>query len=197
MRLLFKQRFLSWFDSYDIYDEGGNTVFTVEGKLSWGHRLEIHDAQGAYLGRVQEEVLTLLPRFALYVGENYLGQIKKEFTFFKPVFTLDCNDWVVNGDWLEWDYSVTDGAGVEIMRCSKELFHWTDVYTLDIPEPRNALLSLMIVLAIDAAKLGVEAVWFSRLGQDEFGAFVRNQVRAEGVDCRAVVFDEALSLIHI
>ena len=97
MRLLFKQRFLSWFDSYDIYDEGGNTVFTVEGKLSWGHRLEIHDAQGAYLGRVQEEVLTLLPRFALYVGENYLGQIKKEFTFFKPVFTLDCNDWVVNG----------------------------------------------------------------------------------------------------
>ena len=47
MRLLFKQRFLSWFDSYDIYDEGGNTVFTVEGKLSWGHRLEIHDAQGA------------------------------------------------------------------------------------------------------------------------------------------------------
>ena len=45
-------------------------------------------------------------------------------------------------------------------------------------------------LAIDAAKLGVEAVWFSRLGQDEFGAFVRNQVRAEGVDCRAVVFDE-------
>ena len=23
MRLLFKQRFLSWFDSYDIYDEEG------------------------------------------------------------------------------------------------------------------------------------------------------------------------------
>lgn len=28
MRLLFKQRFFSWFDSYDIYDEDGNTVFT-------------------------------------------------------------------------------------------------------------------------------------------------------------------------
>ena len=37
MRLLFKQRFFSWFDSYDIYDEDGNTVFTVEGKLAWGH----------------------------------------------------------------------------------------------------------------------------------------------------------------
>ena len=32
MKLLFKQRFFSWFDSYDIYDEGGRGVFTVEGK---------------------------------------------------------------------------------------------------------------------------------------------------------------------
>ena len=27
MKLLFKQRFFSWFDSYDIYDEAGNTVY--------------------------------------------------------------------------------------------------------------------------------------------------------------------------
>ena len=36
MRLLFKQRFFSWFDSYDIYDEEGRTVFTVQGRLAWG-----------------------------------------------------------------------------------------------------------------------------------------------------------------
>ena len=41
MQLLFKQRLFSWFDSYDIYDESGNTVYTVKGKLSWGHLLEI------------------------------------------------------------------------------------------------------------------------------------------------------------
>ena len=34
MRLYFKQRFFSWLDSYDIFDENGNTVFTVEGQLS-------------------------------------------------------------------------------------------------------------------------------------------------------------------
>ena len=37
MRLLFKQRFFSWFDSYDIYADNGATVCTVEGKLAWGH----------------------------------------------------------------------------------------------------------------------------------------------------------------
>ena len=30
MRLLFKQRFFSWFDSYDIYHEDGSIAFTVE-----------------------------------------------------------------------------------------------------------------------------------------------------------------------
>lgn len=46
MRLLFKQRFFSWFDSYDIYDEDGSTGFTVEGKLAWGHCLHILNAMG-------------------------------------------------------------------------------------------------------------------------------------------------------
>ena len=46
MKLLFKQRLFSWFDSYDIYDEAGNTVYVVKGQFSWGHKLAIYDAYG-------------------------------------------------------------------------------------------------------------------------------------------------------
>ncbi len=152
MRLLFKQRFFSWFDSYDIYDESGNTVFTVHGKLDWGHRLEIYDGGGRYLGRVKEKVLTFLPRFEIYIGEQYAGQITKEFTFLKPVFSLDCNGWEVRGDWLGWDYEVHDPVDRPIMTASKEILNWTDTYVIDVVDQRDALLSLMIVLAIDAAK---------------------------------------------
>ena len=151
MRLLFKQRLFSWFDSYDIYDENNNTVFTVKGKLDWGHRLEIYDRNERYLGRIKEKVLTFLPRFQMFIGEEYIGQITKEFTFFKPVFTLDCNGWEVRGDWLEWDYNVYDG-GRQVMTASKQIFNWTDTYIIDVADPQDALLSLMIVLAIDAAK---------------------------------------------
>ena len=73
MRLLFKQRFFSWFDSYDIYDEDGNTVFTVEGKLAWGHCLHILNAMGDHIGTVQQRVLTFLPKFELYIGKLYYG----------------------------------------------------------------------------------------------------------------------------
>ena len=152
MKLLFKQRLFSWLDSYDIYNEYGETAFTVEGKLAWGHKLEVLDPSGRHLGTVKEEVFTFLPRFALYLGEEYIGQIKKELTFFKPRFTLDCRDWQVSGDWLEWDYQVTDGQGHTVMTASKELFHWTDTYVMDIERDEDALLCLMIVLAIDAAK---------------------------------------------
>ena len=38
------------------------------------------------------------------------------------------------------------------MSLSKELWNWTDTYSMDISRPEDALLCLMIVLAIDAAK---------------------------------------------
>ena len=33
-------------------------------------------------------------------------------------------------------------------------------------------------VAVGLAKLGLEAAWVSRLGTDEFGCFIRNQLRA-------------------
>ena len=152
MRLYFKQRLFSWFDSYDIYDEAGQTVYTVQGKPAWGHRLEIFDSAGIFLGRIKEEVFTFLPRFRLYSGETLVGEIRKNFTLFKPSFTLDCCGWQVSGAFWGWEYQVLDSAGGLVMTASKELFRMTDTYVLDIVNPADALFCLMVVLAIDAEK---------------------------------------------
>ena len=152
MKLLFKQRLFSWFDSYDIYDENGDTVFTVQGQLSWGHCLQIADAQGRHVGTVKEVVLSFLPRFDLYLGDACIGTIKKELTFFKPKFTMDINGWSIDGDWLEWDYQIRDAHGMTVATVSKEPLHWTDTYVLDVPSLSDVLPTLMVVLAIDAEK---------------------------------------------
>ncbi len=152
MRLLFKQRFFSWFDSYDIYDESGNTVFTVEGKLSWGHTLHILDRQGRHVGTVKEVVMTFLPKFELYVGGQYVGRIAKDFRLFQPSYTIDFNGWSISGDILEWDYTIHDIAGRLVASVSKELLHFTDTYTIDVEDANDALYALMVVLAIDAEK---------------------------------------------
>ena len=152
MKLLFKQRFFSWFDSYDIYNEAGQTVYTVKGQLAWGHCLKIYDARGREIGTVKEQVLTFLPKFEMYLGDRYIGCISKEFTLFFPKYNIDCNGWEVEGDWLEWDYQILGRSGSPVATVSKELFNWTDTYVIDVVDPKDALCALMLVLAIDAEK---------------------------------------------
>ncbi|MBR4018242.1 MAG: LURP-one-related family protein [Clostridia bacterium] len=152
MKLMFKQRFFSWFDSYDIYNEAGETVYTVKGQLAWGHLLKIYDAQGCEVGTVKQKVLTWLPKFELYLGDKYLGCISKEFTLFSHKFNIDYNGWHIDGDWLGWDYSVIDSSGQTVAQISKELWNWTDTYVIDVYDPTDGLCTLMLVLAIDAEK---------------------------------------------
>lgn len=151
MKLLFKQRLFSWFDSYDIYDEAGNILFIVKGALSWGHTLKIYDANNNYLGMIKEEVLTFLPRFKMYAGDKVVGKIYKELSLFRPKFSLDFNGWKVNGNFTGWNYKVEANSRV-VAYVSKELFRLTDVYQIDVPRPEDVLYCLMIVLAIDAVK---------------------------------------------
>ena len=152
MKLLFKQRMFSWFDSYDIYDEQGNTVYVVKGQLSWGHCLKIFDACGNEVGTVKERIFTFLLKFEVYLGGNYLGCIQKELSFFKPRYVIDYNGWHIEGNLFEWDYTIQDGAGMPVAVISKQLFNWTDTYEIDVRLPQDALVSLMFVLAIDAEK---------------------------------------------
>ena len=151
MKLLFKQRFFSWFDSYDIYNEHGETVYTVKGELAWGHKLNIYNANGVHVGTVKEEIFTFLPRFNIIINGEEVGCIRKEFTFLRPVFTLDYKNWTVEGDFFDWDYEVTDGYGHTIITASRQL-NWTDTFVIEYDDKANELTALMIVLAIDAAK---------------------------------------------
>ena len=155
MKLLFKQRLFSWFDSYDIYDENMQTVFTVQGKLAWGHLLEIYDRNYNHAATLKERVLTFLPKFEIYIGGQMIGEVKKEFTLFKPSFSLSCNNWQVDGDFWEWDYKITSN-GKMIATIEKQLFNWTDTYVIDVFHPQDSLLALMVVLAIDAVKCSGE-----------------------------------------
>ena len=152
MKLLFKQRFFSWFDSYDIYDEDGNTMFTVQGQLSWGHCLHILNSVGEHIATVKERVLTFLPRFELFIGDQYAGCISKELSCFLPKYNIDCNGWHVEGSFLEWDYQIMSADGQCAAVISKDLLNWTDTYVIEVANPQDALTALMVVLAIDAEK---------------------------------------------
>ncbi len=152
MKLLFRQRIFSWLDSYDVFDENGNTLFTVKGVFALAHTFKIYDRNGQEAGMIRQHLLTILrPRFDILLHGTEEGHITKEISFFTPRFTLDFRGWQVKGDLFEWNYRITSGDET-IATISKCLFRWSDTYEIDVNDPENALEALMTVVAIDAVK---------------------------------------------
>lgn len=152
MQFYLKQRIFTWFDSFDIYHEDGSVAYTVQGQLSWGHKLEVLDTEGRYLGMVRERVMTFLPQFEMYQGDEYLGCIYREFTILRSRFTLDYQGWSLDGDILGWDYELRDMQGRTVATIAKELWRLGDTYVLDIERPEDAFYVVMAVLAIDCSR---------------------------------------------
>ena len=50
---------------------------------------------------------------------------------------------------------IIDSRGIVIGDINKELFNFTDTYSLTISDPRNAIYVLMIALAIDAQNVQI------------------------------------------
>lgn len=151
MRFLIKQRVFSWGDKYDIYDEQGNAKYFVKGELfSFGHKLHVYDMRGNEIGAVHEKVFSFPKQFEIIMDGCVQGHITKQFTFFSQKYDIDFNGWHVEGNFFEWNYDVYSG-GRKIIQINKEWLAWGDTYTIDIENPADEWMGLMLVVAIDAA----------------------------------------------
>ena len=152
MKMLFRQRFFSWLDSYDVHAKDGTVLFTVKGVLDWGHTLKIFTPDGREAGMIKARMITFpKPVFDLTVNGGAAGCITQEFSLFRPSFTLDFRNWKISGDWLEWNYRIMRG-NTPVAVIAKRLWNLTDTYEIDVTDPEDALGALMVTLAIDAVK---------------------------------------------
>ena len=151
MKLLIEQEILTWRDKFTVMDESGNDRYYVKGELfSWGKKLHVCDLSGREVAYIEQQLFTFLPRYAVYAGGVLIGEVVKEFSFFRPHYTVEGADWDVEGDFWDHDYTVFRG-GVPVVSIQKEWFTWGDCYTLDIRNPADEIQALALVLAIDCA----------------------------------------------
>ena len=150
MKLILKQKIFSLMDSYDIYDEYDQVVYTVSSRLSWGHKLDVYDPSGHCLATIKEEILTFMPRFTIYINHHYIFKFHKKICLFHKYIIVYKNRSIIR-NFMNWNYTISDSYH-EIATISKELFHFTDVYVIDVHNSQDALYALLVVLAIDAEK---------------------------------------------
>jgi uncharacterized protein YxjI len=149
MKLYIKQKVFSWSDKFVIKDETGADKYHVEGELfSWGHKLHLFDMNDQEAAFIKQKILTFLPKFEVYIQENLAFEVVKEFTLFKPKYTMVGLDWVVDGDFWSHSYTITGNSGI-IASISKVWFSWGDSYELDIADGADEVSVVAAVLAID------------------------------------------------
>lgn len=151
MELLIKQRVFAWGDTYDVYDSNGQPKYYVKAEIfSLGHQIHVYNKRtGEEVGSIHQKLLTFLPQFEIVIGGRTVGTIYKEFSFFRPRYHVDFQNWEVDGDFMGWDYTAYR-SGREVLSVSKELLTWGDTYTLHFSNAADEIPGLLLVLAIDA-----------------------------------------------
>jgi Uncharacterized conserved protein len=121
LRLYIKQAVFSWVDRFTVYDEAGDDKYYVEGELfSWGKRLHVYDKYDEEVIYIQQQLLTLLrPKYEIFVKGQYIAELVREISLFKPYYTVDNLGWDIEGDFFAHEYAVTC-SGVPVVSISKE-----------------------------------------------------------------------------
>ena len=151
MQLLIKQRIFTITDNYYVYDETGEIRYEVQDELfRLGHQIHVYDKRtGREVGSIHQRFFTLMPEFEIVIDGRVMGTIRKKISFFTPQYEVDYRGWHVEGNLMGWDYQVMRGD-MEVMTISKELFNWSDTYSLRYDNPPDEIPGLLLVIAIDA-----------------------------------------------
>lgn len=153
MKLLIKQRVLTWANTYDIYDEWGNKKYFVKAEaFKIGHNIHVYDIHNKEIALIEERIISITPTYEIEVKGEKVGCIEKKFKFFdvKPEYDVDFNGWHVKGDFLGWNYEVYQDEHA-IIKIKKELLHWGDTYVIDFKNSADELYGMLLVISIDAA----------------------------------------------
>ena len=149
MKLYIKEKVFSWGDKFTVKDAYGEDKYIVEGEVfTFGKKLHVYDRAGREVAFIKQEIWSFLPRYYVFCGDRQIAEIKKEFTFLFPRYTIEGLGWEIDGSFMAHDYQITK-RGRKIVTISKEWMTWGDSYELDIADPADELVALAVVIAID------------------------------------------------
>ncbi len=148
MKLFIKEKIFSFHNRYFIKDEKNNDILEISSKpISIGTKTWIKDLEGKELAYIEQELFHFMPKYNVFINGNKEYFIKKKFKLFKNDYELS-NNFRVEGNFLSHNFTVYNDKHEKVGEIYRKYFKIGDQYIIDIPNEKDYLLVLSIIVAI-------------------------------------------------
>lgn len=155
--LVMKQKVMAWAEDFTVYTDDQQPRYRIRGSLMrLPKRYDITRTDGTPVAEIVKSTLSLRPRFTLQLPGLPPVTIRKEFSWFKPVYSIDAGQLEVRGDWWDMQFTVwRDGQPVASV--NRKLLSWADTYAMDITDESLEPV-VALVVAIDRVRADASSV---------------------------------------
>ncbi|WP_040285952.1 LURP-one-related/scramblase family protein [Sporosarcina koreensis] len=149
---IIRQKLMRLNGQFTVKDLEGSDVYEVEGSfLRIPKTYTIQDMAGHEISVITKKPFSFLPVFTVETEGRETVTIRKEFTFFKPRYTIDAAGIEVLGTWWEMNFDVLKDGKVA-GTVDKKWFDWGDTYSVQVFDESMETFIIALVVAIDCVK---------------------------------------------
>ena len=151
MKIIVKNKFVSWGGSSKVEDEAGNSLYSVRGKaFSWTKKKRLLSNDGRVLYRIRNKWPTFIMHSAFICDsqDNVICKVKMNLSFKQMyVFEQTSENIQVSGYILDGMQVVRNGVYIGTIK--KEFWALRDYYVLDVPNGQDPTFLIALTIAID------------------------------------------------
>ena len=151
MRIIVKNKYVSWGGSSKVEDAAGNPLYRVKGKVfSWTKKKRLVDLNGNLLYRIRNKWPTFLMHSALIcdVDGNKLCKVRQALRVNQLYMVEDCSDDIrIIGTPLMGMEVTRNGEYIGTIR--RKFWSLRDYFELDVPDGQDPTFMIALTIAID------------------------------------------------
>ena len=151
MKIIVKNKFVSWGGSSKVEDEAGKALYRVKGSaFSWTRRKRLLDLNGNILYKIRNKWPTFIMHSA-YISDSNGNKIcrVKETLKFNHLYMVDetSDDIQITGYILQGVQVVRNGVLIGTIK--KEFWKLRDYFVLEYPDLQDPAFLIALTIAID------------------------------------------------
>ncbi|NTU71189.1 MAG: hypothetical protein HGB10_05150 [Coriobacteriia bacterium] len=139
---------------FEIVGEDEQRVLFIDGKLGMKPTAEVQDAAGTVIMRVEGKLLGIPKRMTIMDAKGTeLASLKAKISPLKSRIEIALPDgalWVLEGNLIEKDYSVTTADGRVALAISQKWMTVRDRYAMDVADGVDLAFAAAMLWTVDA-----------------------------------------------